>query len=245
MASFRLASIQVLRESKGPLHYDEIARMAIERSLVETSGKTPENTFNAIISSEIKELGEKAAFVRTDRGVYGLNPQYTPEEQAEDETEEHVQEVEQAKYDVSTQYVGTAGEYRVLSELLFRGYNASLLSVDEGIDIIAISEGHQYNIQVKTAHEKYGQYVFDLRRASFERHTVGNTYYVFVLRSSDTNFIVLSYEQVQKNIDEGNILVVNKGTRYRVNIKDWEGDVFVGNLKNSAGYYLNNWDVIR
>lgn len=37
----------------------------------------------------------------------------------------------------STQYTGRVGEHRVVSELLFRGYNASIMSVDEGLDIVA------------------------------------------------------------------------------------------------------------
>ena len=50
-----------------------------------------------------------------------------------------------AKY--ANAYVGRAGEYRVLSELLLKGYNPSIRAIDNGIDII-LDNG--YTIQVKT-----------------------------------------------------------------------------------------------
>ena len=47
-------------------------------------------------------------------------------------------------------YTGKAGEFAVISELLFRQYNASLTSLDNGIDIIALKDGMTYYIQAKT-----------------------------------------------------------------------------------------------
>jgi len=73
--------------------------------------------------------------------------------------------------EVSTQYAGRAGEHRVVSELLFRGYNASIMSVDEGLDIVATQGESLYNIQVKTANvKKGGRYEATLSISSFEKH---------------------------------------------------------------------------
>ena len=47
----------------------------------------------------------------------------------------------------NSNYVGRAGEYRILSELLIRGYNPAVSSVDDGIDIIL---ENRVTIQVKT-----------------------------------------------------------------------------------------------
>ena len=52
---------------------------------------------------------------------------------------------------INTQYVGKAGEMAVFSELLFYGYNASIMSVDDGIDLVATKDGRFFFIQVKTA----------------------------------------------------------------------------------------------
>lgn len=49
-----------------------------------------------------------------------------------------------------TNYIGKSGEYAVMSELLWHGYNANNMSVDEGIDIVASKNNMFYFIQVKT-----------------------------------------------------------------------------------------------
>ena len=54
---------------------------------------------------------------------------------------------------VNTQYTGRAGEHAVLSELLFWGFNVSLMAVDDGIDIVASKDNRYFHIQVKTATE--------------------------------------------------------------------------------------------
>src|SRR5690606_27378461 len=44
-------------------------------------------------------------------------------------------------------YNGNAAEYLVVSELLFRGYNAQKLPVDEGLDVFAVKDNNLYLIQ--------------------------------------------------------------------------------------------------
>lgn len=243
MVSFKLAAIKILRDSKEPLHYEEITKKALEQNLVETSGATPEATMNAQISVDIKIKGEKSAFTRVKPGYFSLNPMYSPEEQKQ---EEQTEKIEEETEQISTQYVGKAGEHLVVSELLFKGYNASIMSVDEGLDIVATKEEHLYNIQVKTSTEnKFNQYISDIRISSFEKHNRSNTYYIFVLKGKQTNFLILPYYEIQKNVDQENILVINKNTRYRVNIKIRDGKLYVGNKTNDASYYMNNWELIK
>ena len=52
-----------------------------------------------------------------------------------------------------TRYIGAAGEFRVLSELLIRGYKPAKHIVDDGIDII-LNNGK--TIQVKTVNTEVG-----------------------------------------------------------------------------------------
>jgi len=119
------------------------------------------------------------------------------------------------------------------------------MNVDEGLDIVATKRERLYNIQVKTANEnKFNNYVFDLRISSFEKHNRYNTFYIFVLRGRDTHFLVLPYLEVQKNIDEKNILVVSKGQRYRVNIKMREDNLYLGKKENDMTYYMDKWESI-
>jgi len=243
MTSFKRAAVKVLRDSNEPLNYKEITKRALEEALVETSGATPERTMNTQITSDMKRKATKSAFIRVQAGVYSLNPDYAEEEQNQEEIEEEV--AQESREQISTQYVGKAGEHLVVSELLFRGYNASIMNVDEGLDIVATKGERLYNIQVKTANEnKFNNYVFDLRISSFEKHNRNNTFYIFVLKGSDTHFLVLPFLEVQKNIDEKNILVVSKGQRYRVNIKIRDDTLYLGKKENDMTYYMDKWESI-
>ncbi len=243
MASFKLAAIKILREAKEPLHYDEITKRAIEKNLIETSGATPESTMNALIGRDIKFNKEKSAFTRPKPGFIALNPKYSQQEQKQEERKEEEKESEET---TRSQYIGTAGEHRVVSELLFRGLNASTMSVDEGLDIVATKENKLFNIQVKTANEnKFNNYVYDLRKISFEKFGTGNTFYIFVLRGKETNFLILPSMEIEKNIQQKNILSVAKGQRYRINLSIRDEKLYLGNKNNDVSFYFNNWDLIK
>lgn len=245
MVSFKLAAIKILRESKEPLHYEEITKRALENNLIETSGSTPESTMNAQIAVDIKTKKSESAFIRIKPGYFSLNPTFTEKEEKEEEKDEKVKEAE-IQETISTQYVGKAGEHRVVSELLFLGFNASIMSVDEGMDIVATKENSLFNIQVKTSNEnKFNYYVFDLRISSFEKYNKNNTFYIFVLKGKEVNFLILPYFEIQKNIDQNNILVINKNTRYRVNIRIRNEKLYLGNKENEMSYFMNNWDVLK
>ena len=71
------AILEVLRDAGEPLHYVKIAELIIERGLWKTTDLKPWAQVNSRISVEIKEKGSASRFVRTDRGMYGLNPNPT------------------------------------------------------------------------------------------------------------------------------------------------------------------------
>jgi restriction system protein len=74
--TFADAAYTILKEAGEPLHYREITERALERQLVETEGKTPAATLNAIITLEIKRAqkgGSLARFVRVGRGIVALS----------------------------------------------------------------------------------------------------------------------------------------------------------------------------
>ena len=56
--------------------------------------------------------------------------------------------------DVKSLYMVTAGEMAVCSELLFRECNVSRMSVDDGVDVVAMKNNKTYYIQVKTVQVK-------------------------------------------------------------------------------------------
>ena len=245
MVSFKLAAIKILKEEGKPLHADEITKRAIEKNLIETSGATPEATMHAQLAVDIKSKGAKSAFIRTSPGNFSLNPTFTVQEEKEEIADEKIKQ-EEEKEQISTQYIGKAGEHLVASELLFRGFNASIMSVDEGMDIVATKENRLYNIQVKTANEnKFNSYVADIRISSFYRHNSNNSFYIFVLKGDKTRFLILPFAEIEKNVVQKNILFVANDTRYRINIRIRDSKLFLGNKENDMSYFMDNWRLIK
>ncbi len=65
----------VLRESKNPLHYEEITEQILSQGLKSTTGATPAATVNAQISSSIKHDGNDSQFIRVTKGTFALREQ--------------------------------------------------------------------------------------------------------------------------------------------------------------------------
>jgi hypothetical protein len=72
MNKFRTAAIEILKSNNKPLHYKEITRLAIEKGILNSAGKTPWASMNAQLSTDIVENGEKSIFRRTDPGFFSL-----------------------------------------------------------------------------------------------------------------------------------------------------------------------------
>ncbi len=245
MNTFKQSAIEILKKAKKPLHYTEITRLALESGLLETEGATPEATMNAQIVVDIKNKGAGSDFVRTAPGTFVLNP--NKKEIKETPKIREAEKAEEEKMVIEGGFTGKGGEHLVCSELLFRGFNASIMSVDVGVDISAIKDNKFFGIQVKTANaNKFRTYNFHIRRASFERHNQGNIFYIFVLKEiKSVHYLILPTSEVERKIKEGAIFSVNKETGFAVNIKFRDEKVFLGNMDHEMGYFLDNWNLIK
>ncbi len=242
MNTFKQAAIAVLKKAKKPLHYKEITRLALEDALLETQGSTPEATMNARITHDIKYRKESSDFIKMAPSTFSLNPNRVdaPKIIAEEEVEEE-------KIVIESSMTGKAGEFLVCSELLFRGYNASIMSVDTGLDIVATRDNKLFGIQIKTSNlNQYDTYVSTVRKVSFEKHGSNNVYYIFVLHTAkENNFLIFPFYELEKKVHEKAILEVNNKTAYRVNIKFRDNTVYLGNKDHDVSYFLNNWGIIK
>jgi restriction system protein len=70
--SFADAAEKILVQSETPLHYREITQRALAQNLIQTDGKTPAASLNAVLAVDIKQKGLHSRFVRTRPGVFGL-----------------------------------------------------------------------------------------------------------------------------------------------------------------------------
>jgi hypothetical protein len=247
MNKFRIAAIEILTEAKRALHYKEITRLALDKGILETDGATPDASMYAQIITDIKIKGAASDFVKKDKATFALNENKISLEGKKQKKIYEEEEFEEEKIKIDSGFVAKGGEYLVCSELLFREFNASIMSVDKGIDIIATKNNKLYSIQVKTANANdYNTYNFDVRKVSFEREYAGNTFYVFVLKGkTETNFLILPLSEMEKKVTQKAIHNVKSQEKYRVKIDERDDKIFLGNREHEMRYYLNNWAIIK
>jgi Holliday junction resolvase-like predicted endonuclease len=247
MNKFLVSALQILSKTKKPLHYKDITKMALDEGILETDGATPDSSMNSQIITDIKKKGLSSDFVKTGASTYALNTNKKIIEPKKQQKITEEEAIEEAREKIETGYTGKAGEHLVCSELLFRGYNASIMSVDMGIDIIATKHNKLFSIQVKTANlNTFNYYNFDIRKTSFQKAHSGTVFYLFVLKGKNANnFFILPHILVEQKVHEKAILEINKGNTYRVNIKMRDGKIYLGTKEHEMSYYFNNWDVIK
>lgn len=135
-----------------------------------------------------------------------------------------------------TKKIGTGGEYLVLSELLFRGYEANIMSVDDGIDIVASKDNKIYFIQVKTTYLENNRISVSIPIASFERVRPHDVRYFIVIREGYGNAKILMLHQQEIITNAANGYIEKSDSNYNIKI-EFRSDgvpVLYNNQKNST-----------
>ncbi len=126
--------------------------------------------------------------------------------------------------------IGTAGELRVMSELILKGFNPAKSYLDDGVDII-LSNG--IKIQVKTAMYKQklvkggSSYRFQLRKGNRKKRANLSTYadvFIGYIIPENTFFIMPA-----KMLDKLTCLSFSMNT----------------NMKTKYKKYINNWGLLE
>jgi len=244
MNTFKQSAIEILKKEGKPLHYVEITRLAMKYGILETESAYPEKTMNSQLTVDIKIKKEGSDFIKTSTSTFALNPHKKEIKQTPKIIEIEKEQDERIK--IESGFIAKGGEHLVCSELLFRGFNASIMSVDIGIDLSAIKDNNFFGIQVKTARKNsIGTYPFYIPRISFERNNKGNIFYVLLLKDDEQNrYLVLPSNEVEKKIKEGAIYYVNK-KGYSLSVKFRDGKIYLGNKDYDMGNFLNKWDLIK
>jgi hypothetical protein len=149
-------------------------------------------------------------------------------------------------------YNGNAAEYLVVAELLFRGYNAQKLPVDEGLDIFAVKDNQLYLIQVKHSdYEKPSESRnIQITISSMERNKALNVFYILVLSRkgpSQRDFLILPYSKIDEMIKTSVIKKIDdaKHISFKVLHKTPQ-DAYINTFSDlsNVARYLNAWDVL-
>ena len=234
---------EVMADHTGVAHVNDITSMLVERfpNIQATVKKLPDRV-SAVLSANARKKGTKASFSKVKnksggfkRGVYRLKrkPIVTPKPTLPPK--------------VTSQYTGKAGETAVISELLFYGFNASAMAVDDGIDVIAGKDNKYFHIQVKTAnHSDSGGFSFSIKKSSFVNKDSSQTFYIFVMRECDdcryfNDYLILPSSQVRQLTDAG---IIRDGQSLSVRIQKDSRGRYVLNAKHDVTISVNTFSQI-
>lgn len=217
-------------------HIDELADMAEQLGLV-PRGETRDSfreRINSFLARNCKSKSAQFSKVKNKsggnkRGVYRIKPQKS------------LDIIPQAQPKVSTQHTGAAGEYAVMSELLFRGFNASKMTVDDGIDVVASKDGRYFHIQVKTANSQEGKpYLASIRTKAFQ-HSF-DVFYIVVLRTLSSvryvnDYAIFPSGEIRRFLQNG---ILKEGQSISLRISLESGRYYL-NGKHDVSQHINDF----
>ncbi|GAA6159171.1 hypothetical protein NBRC116589_13450 [Ruegeria sp. HU-ET01832] len=236
-------AVKTLEENNVPMHVNDIAAEIAGRDPgLAMSGADLSARLQSVLLSESKKKGSRIKKPlnrqkKPRKGMYRVSK--APAPKLKPNTPVHP---------ISTQNTGAAGEHAVVSELLYRGFNASKMAVDDGIDIVASKENSFFHIQVKTSNQnKSGSFSFTVPKSSFSAKDWQSTYYVFVLRRLLANryindFIVLPNSILNHYVSTG---VVSGKNSISLTVTCEGSDLFKVNKSEDVTKYVNNWSVMK
>lgn len=249
MTPLEIAKV-VLEMSNTGTHVSEMANIAVAGGLVVNvspedfakklssalaiSVKRPSSIFAKVVNQKLKPGPDgkprfKKGFYRLKRGRLTVQePTIIPEPEPT----------------THSGFTGKAGEYAVMSELLFLEFNVSLMTVDRGIDIVAQSpKGAYKHIQVKTSNSKDGVYQFSIGKQSFLGAHSGMTYYVLVLRKESRNdFVIFPSSQIATYADAG-VIKGSQSLSLRVSYDNKTRRYSLNNMQD-VSIFVNKWALI-
>lgn len=148
-----------------------------------------------------------------------------------------------------TEYIGRAGECAVMSELMFRGYNANRMMIDEGIDIVAVKGNIYYYVQVKTVSIKDGRIYCQIGMERFDQYIGAQIRYIIVARYKDRNlmrnmFFIFTPREIDKYIHDRCIKRGESTISIKIGFNERSGEPYLYDEKQTdVSYHMNRFDL--
>ena len=219
---FKISAIAVLSDEDEFLTAAEIVERAVQKGLLDRDKTTqaPEGMMSAVLSNNIRQRGPGSEFVKLD-GRFGLNRARRPDAGAPNRAGGGAAAELGAASDAADlplsgpaagqnrkgagaaseapdriHFNGRAGEYSVISELLFCGFDACLTNVDAETDVFAVKDGKCFFLQVKTSAPAGSRCSFFISPGAHKKFGRPGAYYAFVARSDTGNdFLVMPHSE--------------------------------------------------
>jgi hypothetical protein len=239
--------IEVFTENRGTMHVDEIAQAIITKyPNTQVTADALSQKISAALATDIKRRKSDSLFAKPKNKAGGFRRGMYRLKIGRKSVPKTFKVPEQPK--VSAQFTGKAGEYAVMSELLFYGFNASAMTVDDGIDLVASKADLYFHIQVKTSNMSLqNKYQFKVTKRAFGSKDAASTFYVLVMRvNEDTRniceYLVLPSSEIRRLVDK---TVIRDGETMSISIERERGNRFLLNSVEDVSWALNRFDNVK
>jgi hypothetical protein len=228
---------EIFNNHKKPMHVSDIAEVAKTTYALSDDIEKIKTAIGSALTANIKRYKNKSIFSTVPGKKKGTNKKgwYRLKNKSKVINDPPV-----IGYNFNKNYFGKAGEYGVLSELLFQEFNASIMTVDEGLDVVASKANKYFYIQVKTSSNNQ----FSISMRNFQKYDNNQVFYVFVLRIAHNShwiseYLVLPCAIINQFVTRGVV-----GTNLSFSIKMQRGK-YTLNAKEDVSWHINNFDSIR
>ena len=239
--------VEVFAEQRGAIHVDDIAKAIVEKyPNTQLTVDDLSRRVSALLAKDVKKKKTDSLFSKVKNKTGGLKRGIYRLKLGRRTVAKTFKVPEQPK--VSSQFTGKAGEFSVMSELLFFGFNASAMTVDDGIDIVASKGDSYFHIQVKTANiSAQNKYQFKITKRAFGSKDASSTFYVLVMRvNEDTRNIcehlVIPSSEIRRLVDRA---LIRDGDHMSISIERERGSRFMLNGVEDVSWALNRYDTVK
>lgn len=145
-------------------------------------------------------------------------------------------------------FTGKAGEFAVMSELLFHEFNVSAMTVDDGIDVVASKNNKYFHIQVKTSNiNQKGGFSFQIKNERFRIKGDRDTIYIFVMREvgktrHHNDYLIIHSNQIRNYIANG---IIKNKDNLTISVVVDQRNGFLLNKSENVTNMVNNFDHIK
>jgi len=237
--------IELMVDTKKPMHVNDIAAELIKKYPdISNSSADLASKVSSTLSSNVKKKKD-ALFSKPKNKQGGFKKGMYRLKVSQKRVSRNYKLAEQPN--LPTAFTGKAGEHSVLSELLFFGFNASLMTIDDGIDIVASKKLNYFHIQVKTSNAtSAGKYRFTIKQKAFSAKDSATTYYILVLRCLENHkytcdHLVIPSSEIRRLIEKA---VIKNSESISLSVeKDKSGKYMLNGIEDMS-WSLNRYDTI-
>lgn len=213
-----------------------IANLYPEQNLFDNNQQEIENIKRHIdkLLQQDRKLGNES-LLRYSKGSYRKRPKHSAPTDPQRPT---------------STYIGTAGEMAVISELMFHGYNANKMFIDEGIDIVATKNNIYSYIQVKTTCMENGTIYCQIKQENYDTYIQNQIRYIIVARYNDKGidrniFFVFNSLDISKGIYGKYIKQGQNCISIKIRFNAQDGKFYLyDNTESDISWHLNNFSLV-